>query len=63
VSIIARNGSSDILAELNLETKEWKMLDGIAAEIGSRSKSASHEDSRNKVFKAFHFNFKFCIAI
>lgn len=63
VSIIARNGSSAILAELNLETKEWKTLDGIAAEIGSRSKSASHEDSRNKVFKAFHFNFKFCTAI
>jgi hypothetical protein len=63
VSVIARNGSSVILVELNLETKEWKTLDGIAAEIGSRTKSVSHEDSRNKVFKAFHINFKFCTAI
>jgi len=67
VSIIARNGSSrNITLELNLETKEWKMLSaGIAENKNSSfitSGSATYR-RRDKGVKAFHMKLKFRTAI
>lgn len=66
VSIIARNGSiRTITLELNLDTKEWKMLSaGIAEDKNSPAiTSRSASQGRDKGVKAFHMKFKFHTAI
>lgn len=67
VSIIARNGSiRTIMLELNLDTKEWKMLSaGIAQNKNSSAITSCEMQSqgRDKGVKAFHMKFKFHTAI
>lgn len=66
VNIIARHGwMRTICVQVNLDTKEWKMLsDGkIENRTSSTIISRSASEKRNKVVQAFHLKLKFCTAI
>jgi len=66
VNIIARNGSiRTIFLELNLDTKEWKMLSDGQRENTTSSTliSRSSSEKRNKLVQAFHMKLKFSTAI